>query len=150
MMLLPRQTFVSALVVLAGCGGRPTPPPPAPNVRPDALQTVSGRVALIAAEGKGAGDLHLVADPGTRYRLADGDVARMFRLHPELRDRPVRLAGKVDPGSNTLRVESVRTVNSGQDFAVDFWCEVCQISLNYPGVCVCCGDETVLRERPVP
>jgi hypothetical protein len=31
---------------------------------------------------------------------------------------------------------------------VDFWCEVCQISLTHPGTCYCCGEEAALRERP--
>jgi len=45
-------------------------------------------------------------------------------------------------------VVSVQTVKDGTVYDVDYWCEICQISLLQPGKCYCCGDETVRRERP--
>jgi hypothetical protein len=74
----------------------------------------------------------------------------MFLAYSQLRDRPVRLTGQLAPGTKTLRVQSVQTVADGRVYDVDFWCEVCQISHPTPGHCVCCGDETMLRERPAP
>ena len=52
------------------------------------------------------------------------------------------------PGTKNLQVVLVQTVKGGKVYDVDYWCEVCQISGNRPGPCVCCGDDVELRERP--
>jgi hypothetical protein len=124
-----------------------SPPPAAADAT---LQVFAGKVVPLTTLGGKAGDggAALVTDEGTVYPLAE-DAARTFLSCGQLRDRPVRLSGQRTPGTNTLRVESIQTVTGGKVYDVDFWCEVCQISLPYPGVCVCCGDPTVLRERPV-
>jgi hypothetical protein len=60
----------------------------------------------------------------------------------------VRLTAARVRGTNVLQVVRVQTVGDGGVFDVDYWCEVCQISLTHPGACYCCGQEADLRERP--
>jgi hypothetical protein len=64
------------------------------------------------------------------------------------RNRPVRLTAVPAPGGNGFRVVCAQTVKGGTVYDVDYWREVCQISLLQTGRCVCCGEVTVLRERP--
>src|SRR5438067_2211332 len=142
-------------VFLCGCTIQPDYAPrpiAAPAAPADALRVFPGKVVLAGDDTTPAADrrLTLVSDDGTTYPLADDDISAMFRRYDQLRDCPVRISGQLVPGTNTLRVETVQTVRDGKVYAVDFWCEICQISHLAPGNCVCCGDDTELRERPVP
>jgi hypothetical protein len=85
---------------------------------------------------------------GTVYSLVEDDGSRALFMDRTLRDRPVRLTAVAAPGSKDLRVVFVQTVKNGAAYDIDYWCEVCQITHNYPGDCVCCGDPLEFRERP--
>jgi hypothetical protein len=139
-----------AVLVLAGvCGGQPPRPPAA-----DAPKLYTGKVVPPAtppgkpAAKSGARGLVLMADDGTTYPLVEDAGSRMLFLDDRLRNRPVRLTALPVPGTGKLRVVLVQTVKDGKVFDVDYWCGICQISLDYPGACVCCGDDTEFRERP--
>jgi len=142
--------LATALLLVGVCAGQPPKPP----ASPDAPQVFTGKVvSLPAPKGKSGtkpGDrgLALKADDGTAYPLVEDDGSRMFFLDPQLRDRPVRLTALLVPATKGLRVVKVQTVKDGQAYDVDYWCEICQISGNCPGACVCCGDDVELRERP--
>jgi len=136
-------------------GPPPTPPPRSqPAIAND--RVFAGKVvALDDSAGKTGGKsderrMALKADDGTSYPLAADDVSGMFRLYPRLRDRPVKITGRLLPGTKQLKVEFVQTMKDGKPCVVDFWCEVCQISHRQPGACVCCGDDLELREKPAP
>src|SRR5262249_52099937 len=94
------------------------------------------------------GGVALAADDGTTYPLVEDGASRMLFLDSRLRGRPVRLTALRVPGTKDLRVVYVQTVKDGTVYDVDYWCEVCQISQNCPGPCVCCGEDVPLRERP--
>jgi hypothetical protein len=142
--------LVTALI-LAGVGDGQTPKSPAAAVKP---QVYAGKVVLHTApkgqSGAKPGErrVDLVADDGTAYRLVEDNGSRMLFLDARLRDRPVRLTALPTPDNKSLQVVRVQTVKNGKVYDVDYWCEICQISSSEPGHCVCCGDETVLRERP--
>ena|SRR5438874_2004635 len=142
--------LVTALVLAGVCGGQP-PKAPVPSETPKAY---TGKVIQTAAPQGKAGaksddrGVALVADDGTTYPLVEDGASKMLFLDSRLRDRPVRLTALPVSGTKKLRVVLVQTVKDGRVYDVDYWCGVCQISLNYPGSCVCCGDETELRERP--
>jgi hypothetical protein len=138
-------------MLLAGvCGGEP---PAAPKSR-EKTEVFTGKVVTAAAPkgkpgAKPAGrSVELAADDGITYPLTEDDASRMLFVDSRLRDRPVRLTAVRVPGSKSLRVVYVQTVKDGVVHDVDYWCEVCQISGNCPGACVCCGDDVELRERP--
>ena len=119
-------------------------------------QFFSGKVVTLDPPGAKSGGKSderraaLVGDDGTRYPLVADDVSRMFRLYPQLRDRPVKITGRLMPGTKDLKVDFAQTTKDGKPHVVDFWCEICQISHQQPGLCVCCGDDLELRERPAP
>jgi hypothetical protein len=116
--------------------------PPTP---PDTPQVFEGRTVRPDAAGPG---LVLVGDDGSRHPITEDDASRMLFLDARLRERRLRLTAVVTPGSGALGVVYVQTVEGDQVLDVDYWCETCKISLNRPGPCYCCGEETTLRERP--
>jgi hypothetical protein len=127
-----------------------TPSKPPPSAAK--AQKFAGKVVALdgPADKSGEHRLALKADDGTNYPLVADDESSMFRLYPQLRDRPVKLTGRRLPGTKDLKVDFVQTIKDGKAYDVDFWCEVCQISHQHPGACVCCGDPLELRERPAP
>ncbi len=145
-----RTVALAALLLGGVCAGQP-PKPPAPAAETKAY---TGKVVAPAAPKDKPGakpderGLVLVTDDGTTYPLIEDDGSKMLFLDRRLRDRPVRLTAQIEPRTRKLRVVHVQTVKGGQAYDVDYWCEICQISLLHPGACYCCGEETVLRERP--
>jgi hypothetical protein len=123
-------------------------PPPEPQAPTDQPRTFAGKVVRPAGTKEGADGLALVTDGGTARPLVRDGVSEMLFQDARLRDRPVRLTAVSVSGSGALRVVRVQTVRDGEVCDVDYWCDVCQISLPHPGSCYCCGDEVVLRERP--
>jgi hypothetical protein len=143
-----RWCFGLAVAVVCGSvgGGQQPKAPPAA----DKPRVYLGKVVRPAAPaGKaGGGGLTLVAEDGTVYPVLEDAGSAMLSADDRLRNRPVRLTAVQGAGAKALRVVLVQTVKDGQVFDVDYWCGVCQISLSYPGACVCCGDDTEFRERP--
>ncbi len=142
---MPRRWFgiITVLVVGGACAGEPPRQPAA-----DKPQVFTGKVVPLPASPGKADGVALAADDGTTYPLVKDQGSRMLFEDGRLRNRPVRLTALRVPGTKDLRVILVQTVKDGKVYDVDYWCGVCQISLNYPGKCVCCGDDTELRERP--
>lgn len=131
----------AALVVAAACAGDP----PKPAAKPEVF---TGKVVRTAAKGKAIPAVELKTDDGTVHPIVEDDASRMLFLDARLRDRPVRLTAVRAAGGKGLQVVTVQTVKGGTIYDVDYWCEICQISGNQPGACVCCGDDVVFRERP--
>jgi hypothetical protein len=138
---------VVAVVIAAGVYGGESPKAKAPADKPEVF---TGKVVRpAAAKGKAeARGVELAADDGTTYPIVEDDASRMLFLDSRLRDRPARLTAVRAKGTKSLQVVSVQTVKDGTVYDVDYWCEICQISGNCPGACVCCGDDVELRERP--
>src|SRR5438309_445494 len=58
--------------------------------------------------------LALVTNDGKVYPLVKDAGARLFFKDPALLDRPMQLTGKMLPGSQILRVLTVRSVKKGE------------------------------------
>jgi hypothetical protein len=93
--------------------------------------------------------LALVTDDGKVYPLIKDDGARMFFQDERLRGRPMRLTGRLLPGSHLLQVVEVRSVKNGQLNEVYYWCDICAIKRFEKKKCDCCGGPMELREVPV-
>jgi hypothetical protein len=93
--------------------------------------------------------LALVADDGKVYTLVKDDGSRMFFLDKRLLNRPMRLTGRLLPGSQLLQVVEVHSYKDGVLHNVYYWCDVCAIKRFEKKLCDCCGAPMQLREEPV-
>ncbi len=93
--------------------------------------------------------LALVTDDGKVYPLVKDGGSRLFFKDPVLLNRPMRLTGKLLPGSQMLRVLSVRSVVKGELCEVYYWCDICTIRRGEKNICECCGGPMKLIEEPL-
>jgi hypothetical protein len=93
--------------------------------------------------------LALVTDDGKVYPLVKDGGARLFFKDKALLNRPMRLTGRLLPGSQVLQVKAVHSLHGGKLHEVYYWCDVCSIRRGEKDVCECCGGPMELREEPV-
>jgi hypothetical protein len=92
--------------------------------------------------------LALAADDGKIYPLIKDAGARMFFKDAKLLNRPMRLTGRVVPGSTLLQVVGVHSYLKGKLHEVYYWCDICTIRGYEAGICDCCGGPMEFREVP--
>ena len=92
--------------------------------------------------------LALVTDEGKMYPLVKDDGARMFFKDARLLNRPMRLTGRLVPGSELLQVVNVHSYKEGKLHEVFYWCDICSIRGYELHKCDCCGGPMDLREEP--
>jgi hypothetical protein len=93
--------------------------------------------------------LALVTAEGKVYPLVKDAGSRLFFKDRALLNRPMRLSGRLLPGSTLLRVGSVNSVHKGELYEVYYWCDICSIKRGEKDVCECCGGPMELKEEPV-
>src|SRR4051812_531395 len=93
--------------------------------------------------------LALVSDDGKVYPLVKDGGSRLFFADKALRDRRMRLLGRLIPGSQMLRVMSVNSLIKGVPHEVYYYCDICSIRRGEKMICECCGGKMELREVPL-
>jgi hypothetical protein len=131
----------------------------AADPKPAKVEDFQGKVVpladLVAREGgkldadAEATALCLVGDDGKVYTLVKDGGSRLFFKDRALLNRPMKLSGRLLPGSQALRVSAVRSVVKGAECEVYYWCDICAIKRGEKMVCECCGGPMELREEPV-
>jgi hypothetical protein len=91
----------------------------------------------------------LVADDGKAYPLLKDTGSRMFFQDPALLRRPMRLTGRLVPGTGVLQVINVHSYKNGKLHGVYYWCDICSIRGYEAGICDCCGGPVERREEPM-
>ncbi len=143
---------IGLIPLFAGANGPKTPTPKTEHYKGKVVPLAD----LVAKDGsKLDADaaphcLVLVGDDGKVYPLVKDSGARMFFNDPALLDRPMRLTGRLLPGSQILRVTAVHSYIKGQLHEVYYWCDICSIRRGEKMVCECCGGPMDLHEDPVP
>ena len=138
---------LAGLVPLLAAGEpRPKPETFTGKVEPlaDVVARAGGRLDADAGSA-----LVLTTDDGKELYLLKDAGARLFFKDKALLRRPMRLTGRVLPGSGLLQVSVVRSVVEGEVCEVYYWCDVCSIKRGEKMICECCGGPMVLREEPV-
>lgn len=94
--------------------------------------------------------LALVTDDGTVLPLIKDGGGRRFFKDDRLLKRPMRVTGRLLPGSTLLQVVDVHSVVGGKVCEVYYWCDICSIRRSEKMICECCGGAMDLKEEPVP
>jgi hypothetical protein len=98
----------------------------------------------------GPNSLVLAGDDGKVYFLVKDNGSRLFYKDPTLLHKPMRLTGRLLPGSQLLRVFAVHSLIKDQLHEVYYWCDVCTIRRGEKNICECCGGPMELRQEPLP
>jgi hypothetical protein len=93
--------------------------------------------------------LALITDDGAVYPLIKDDGTRMFFQDVSLRNRPMRLTGRLVGKTNLLQVVNVHSYLKGKLHEVYYWCDICAIKGYEKVKCGCCGGPMELRQVPV-
>lgn len=122
--------------------------------------TCKGKVVpladLVAKDGArldadaGPTSLVLLSDDGKIYFLIKDNGSRLFYKDSTLLNKPVQVTGTLLPGSQIMRVFTVRTVLQGRLHDVYYWCDICTIRRGEKDICECCGGPMNLHQDPLP
>jgi hypothetical protein len=93
--------------------------------------------------------LALVSEGGEIHPLIEDSRGRAFRKDERLRNREVELFVRRYQGVPMVQVIRVYTIKPDGRYLVDYWCDVCAISMVEDGPCDCCQAPNELRERKV-
>ncbi len=91
----------------------------------------------------------LVSDSGKVHPLVKDAMGRMYFTDKKLLRRPMRIIGRLVPGSDLLQAINVHSLKDGKLHDIYYWCEVCIIKGYESGACACCGAPMEFREIPV-
>jgi len=86
---------------------------------------------------------------GQLHPIVPDQRGRAFMVDPRLRDIDVELFVRRYEGSPLVQVIRVYHVKPDGKYEVDYWCDLCAISMYILKQCECCQGPTRLRERLV-
>jgi hypothetical protein len=88
--------------------------------------------------------------PGGQLHPVVEDVrGRSFRKDERIRGVDVELLARRYEGSPMIRVIRIYALKKDGKFDLDYWCDICAISMYEMGPCDCCQEPNQLRERRV-
>ena len=94
--------------------------------------------------------LALVTTDGELYPIMEDPRGRSFRRDPRLRGIDLELIVRQYTGLATVQVIRTHAVEGPDKYRLDYWCDICSISMVELKVCDCCQGPTELRRRKVP
>jgi len=127
---------------------------------PFKLQTLRGRIVFLneALEKRyGITTVPEAAERTLAIQTADGTLApivedvrgRAFRTDERLRKPEVEILVRRYDGSPAVQVIRLFELAKDGKYELDYWCDVCAISMVELKPCECCQDETRLRRQKV-
>ncbi len=91
----------------------------------------------------------LVTEDGHYYPIIRDELSQMFFKDPKVRNRPMKITGRLFADTHLLQVLNVNSVKEGKLHEIYYWCGICAIRRNSGGICDCCGDPMHLKEVPL-
>lgn len=133
--MLSAITFLVALLASLPLADAASAAPAAASIR--------GRIAP-AAEDR---PLQLVTAGGRAFDLIVDESLQRTMRDPQLAERTWEALGR-ETADGRFEVDRAFTVKNGRRHRVTYYCEICHITTHEPGRCMCCQEETELREIP--
>lgn len=93
--------------------------------------------------------LALETPGGELYPIVEDVRGRSFRKDQRLRKLDVELLARRYEGSPMIRVIRIYAWKEEGKFELDYWCDICAISMYETGPCDCCQEPNRLRQRQV-
>lgn len=133
--MLSAITFPGVLLALSLLAGAAGAAPAAAGIQ--------GQLAP-AAEGR---PLQLIAADGRSFELAVDELLERTMRDPQLAGRTWEALGR-EAADGRFEVDRAFTIKDGRRYRVTYYCEICHITTHEPGRCMCCQENTELREIP--
>ena len=92
--------------------------------------------------------LALETDDGQLHPIVEDIRGRAFRRDERLRKMKVELLVRQHQGSPMVQVVRVYELTEDGRFEIDYWCEICSISMFELKDCECCQGPIELRRQP--
>ena len=86
---------------------------------------------------------------GTLIPIVEDVRGRAFRADERLRKAEVEVLARRHHGSPAIQVIRLFEIAKDGKYELDYWCDVCSISMVELKPCECCQAETVLRRQKV-
>ena len=110
----------------------------------EALERLHGIKSVVEAKEN---TLVLETPGGELYPLVEDKRGHAFRLDKRLMGKPMELFVRRRKSIPALQVIRVNTVEKGERFRVDYWCDICAIEMYELKPCDCCQGPIRLRKR---
>lgn len=86
---------------------------------------------------------------GQYYTLLRTKNSEALFADQDLKQRDLILKGNTYPGSQLFESMTVRSIKNGLTYEVYYWCDICAIQMNAPGICDCCQAPNRRVEKPL-
>ena len=97
----------------------------------------------------GTTNLQFRVEGGPVYKLLPSRDARAIFEDTNLHSKILVAKGRVHPKDGAFQViGNLHEVKNGKLHELYYYCDVCSVESSFPGPCVCCRDDVVLRTRP--
>ncbi|MCA9190654.1 MAG: hypothetical protein KDB03_02790 [Planctomycetales bacterium] len=93
--------------------------------------------------------LALVAEDEQVYPLVENIRGRAFRTDERLRNQDMEITVRKHVKQPFVQVLRIVQLEAEKRFEIDYWCDVCAITMFETGPCACCQDQNRLRKREV-
>ena len=109
-----------------------------------------GRIETAAGRAPAEDAALVLVGPAGKKTTLFGDLFSEGQLRdPRLAGREWEFEGSV-AADGRFDIRKLFTVKQGRRHRVTYYCEICHIYTHEPGRCMCCQEETELREIPEP
>ena len=82
---------------------------------------------------------------GRKLELKTDELLDATMRDPPLAGRTWEIRGN-EADADTFEVDRAFTIKNGKRYRVTYYCEICHITTYDPGRCMCCQEDTELRE----
>jgi hypothetical protein len=106
------------------------------------LIEVKGRVVPI----QGSTNLQFRVESGPTYKLLPSRDAKALFVDTNLHERILIAKGKLHDSALEV-IGNLHEVRKGTVYELYYYCDICSIETSFPGPCLCCREDVVLRER---
>ena len=95
-------------------------------------------------------NLQFKVEAGSTYKLLPSRDARALFEDRSLHSKVLIVKGRLHPKDSAVEViGKLLEARDGKTYELYYYCDICSIETSFPGPCLCCREDVVLREREV-
>ena len=111
------------------------------------VEALERRFGIQSDDAPADGMVALETEDGALYPIVKDARGRGFHKDERIRNIDVALRVRQFKGSPVVHVIRVYTIQDGDLYEFDYWCDICSIPMFELKVCECCQGPIRMRER---